>query len=68
MPISFEKLFCVMESKGINKHYLRTHGIHANTVDRLKKNMPVGSEIVERLCQLLECQPGDIMEYVEDKE
>ena len=23
---------------------------------------------IEKLCRLLECQPGDIMEYTEDKE
>jgi DNA-binding Xre family transcriptional regulator len=42
------------------------HGIHAATVDRLKHNMSVNTEIIDRLCKILDCQPGDIMEYVPD--
>lgn len=66
MSISFEKLESVMQDRNINKNYLRTHGIHAATVDRLKHNMSVNTEIIDRLCKILDCQPGDIMEYVPD--
>lgn len=68
MSISFEKLFAVMESRGVNKNYLRKNGIHANTVDRLLKNKSVNSDIIDRLCAILDCQPGDIMEYTPDEE
>lgn len=68
MPIKYKKLFELMEQKGINKAYLRKNGFHANTVDRLKKDQHVSTEIIERLCSLLGCQPSDIMEYVEDEE
>lgn len=64
MSISFRKLFILMDEKGINKSYLRKNGIHANTVDRLIHNESVNSEIIDRLCKLLNCQPGDIMEYI----
>ncbi len=30
------------------------------------KELPVG--VIERICQALDCQPGDIMEYVKDEE
>lgn len=67
MPITYNKLFAFLDSKGVNKRWLRLNGIHANSVDRLKKNGYVSTEIIERICKLLECQPGDIMEYVEDE-
>lgn len=68
MSISFDKLFIRMKESGINKAYLRKHGIHANTVDRLIKNESVNSDILDRLCKILSCQPGDIMEYIPDDE
>lgn len=68
MPIKYDKLFLLMEEKGINKFYLRTHGIHAAVVDKLKNNKTVDTTTIEKICKLLNCQPGDIMEYVEDIE
>ncbi|WP_195543319.1 helix-turn-helix domain-containing protein [Massiliimalia timonensis] len=66
MPISYEKLFELMEKKGIKKYDLRKAGISPTIVDRLVKNNDVNTSTIARLCKLLECQPGDIMEYVED--
>lgn len=57
-----------MEMRGINKNYFRTHGIYAATVDRLKHNKSVNTDIINRLCKILDCQPGDIMEYVPNEE
>ena len=66
MPISYEKLFELMEKKGIKKYDLRKAGISPTIVDRLVKNNDVNTSTITRLCKLLECQPGDIMEYVKD--
>ena len=66
MPIKYDKLFALMEQRGINKYYLRTHGIHAAVVDKLIKGGTVDTTTISKLCILLDCQPGDIMEYVED--
>lgn len=30
---------------------------------KLRKNEPVGLTIIDKLCQLLSCQPGDLLEY-----
>ena len=67
MPITYKNLFLYLENKGYNKHWLRLNGIHPNTVDRLNKDGYVSTEIIERICKLLNCQPGDIMEYIPDK-
>lgn len=61
--IDFSKLWPLMVDKGRNKQWLRNNGLHANTVAKLTKNENVTCEVICNLCKLLECQPGDIMEY-----
>lgn len=65
MPISYQKLFALMERKGIKKFDLRKMGISPTIVDRLVKNSDVNTSTITRLCEILQCQPGDLMEYVE---
>ena len=66
MPMSYAKLFQLMESKGLKKFDLRKAGISPTIVDRLIKGHDVNTSTITRLCRLLGCQPGDIMEYVDD--
>ena len=65
--IKFEKLFALLASKGKPAtNWLRQNGLHAATVNKLRHNKTVTTEIIEHLCHLLGCQPGDIMEYVKE--
>lgn len=67
MPVSYQKLFDRMKEKGIKKIELRTtYGLNPKTVDSLVKNRSVTVETIMRLCEILDCQPGDIMEYVKE--
>lgn len=68
MAISYQKLFVLLQEKGIKKYHLRQQGIHANVMDKLIKNENVNVSTINKLCQILECQPCDIMEYVPDDE
>lgn len=52
-----------MDKKGKNKQWLINNKIHRNTVYKLVNNENVTCEVICNLCSLLECQPGDIMEY-----
>lgn len=65
MSILYKKLLNLMQSKNINKNYLRKKGVHSSTVDKLIKNNIVDTPTISKLCKLLNCQPGDIMEYVD---
>ena len=67
MPISYEKLFKLMEQKGIKKFDLRKKGLSPTIVNRLVKNGDVNTSTIARLCEILGCQPGDIMEYEDEK-
>lgn len=67
MPIKYDKLFRLLESRGLSSTYwLRKNGVHPNTVNKLRKGERVNTDTISLLCQLLDCQPGDIMEYVAD--
>lgn len=67
MPVSYQKLFALMEQKGVRKVDLRrTYNINPKTVSSLVKNRSVTVETIMQLCEILDCQPGDIMEYVKE--
>jgi putative transcriptional regulator len=42
--------------------------IGERTIQVLREGRPVSFEILARLCLLLHCQPGDILEYVPDED
>ena len=42
--------------------------IGERTIQVLREGRPVSFEILARLCNLLHCQPGDLLEYVPDED
>lgn len=55
--------------KGLYRQKLRDQKIFGQgTIKKLAYNDPnINAETLEKLCSLLDLQPGDILEYVEDK-
>ena len=47
---------------------IRYYGISASQLGRLKKNMYVSTHTIEMLCDILECQVEDVLEYRPDKQ
>ena len=69
MPIIYDKLFTLMDERGIKKIDLRNQfGFNPKTVDSLVKGKGVNTDTIAKLCELLDCQPGDLMEYVKDSQ
>lgn len=64
--ITYEKLFLVLQEKGLNKAWLRKNGLNANNVDWLVKNKDVKISTIDKLCNLLDCQPKDILTFTKD--
>lgn len=67
--IKYDKLFMLLDNAGINTTKVKEMGIIPQvTFYKMKRGEPVGlrSESLDRLCALLGCQPGDLMEYVPD--
>ena len=68
-PIKYDKLFLLLKEKGMRKQRLRDHekySIHAAGVDKLTKGKTIDTVTIGKLCAMLDCQPGDILEYVPD--
>lgn len=69
MPIKYEKLFALMKEKGLTTYKIRKeHIITETTLQKLREGKNVTTDSIAALCHALECQPGDIMEYVSDEE
>ena len=65
MPVSYRKLFDLMQERGVKKVDLRTkYKINPKTVDSLVNNRSVTVDTIMQLCEIFECQPGDLMEYI----
>ena len=65
MPIRFDKLFELMHEKGLTTYKIRKNRIISEgTLQKLRENSAVSTESIAALCADLDCQPGDIMEYV----
>lgn len=63
--ISYQKLFDLMAKKGIKKRELReTYKISPTIINRLNNNSNVAVDTIMYLCEILDCQPDDIMEYI----
>lgn len=67
--IIYDKLFQVLKERGYTTRYwLQQNGMHPSTISKLQKNQRVNTDTINTLCRLLECQPGDILEYCPDQE
>ncbi len=46
---------------------LKENLISQSAMQKIRKNEMVGIKTIEKLCQLLDMQPGNIIKYVEEK-
>lgn len=68
MAVSYKKLWKMLIDKDMKKKDLRlATGISTTSLAKLGKNENVSTEILVRICKVLECDIGDIMEITEDK-
>lgn len=67
MKISYKKLWHVLLDKNMTKQDLRkVTGISTTTVQKLTKNESVGIDIILRICEKLNLQINDVVEFVEE--
>jgi putative transcriptional regulator len=56
-----------LKDRGIKTTTIRNNKLFSeSTLQKFRKQLPVSWENLEMLCKLLNCQPGDIIEYVEE--
>lgn len=69
MPIRYDKLIALMKEKGLTTYKIRKENIISQSaLTAIKNGKSVTTDTIAKLCKALDCQPGDIMEYVEEEE
>jgi DNA-binding Xre family transcriptional regulator len=63
--ISFNKLGQLLDQQGKKWQYLREMGISPGIVDKIKRGTGhIDTRTIQDICEYMDCQPGDIMEYI----
>ncbi|MBE5777354.1 MAG: helix-turn-helix transcriptional regulator [Clostridiales bacterium] len=58
-----------LKASGYNTNRIRKEKLMAEaTLQNLRAGKPISWANIERCCAMLNCQPGDILEYVPDEE
>ena len=65
--ITYKRLWQTMKERGITQYELiNRYHISPAQITRLKRNESVSTHTIGVFCQILHCQVGGIMEYIED--
>lgn len=69
MPIKYDKLIALMLEKGVTSYTMkRDKVIGQATYKKIIEGGDIDTRTIAKLCKLLDCQPGDILEYIPDDE
>ena len=69
MAISYHKLWKQLIDKKMSAADLRKKAnIASNTLTRMRKDQDVTLQVLEKICAILDCDFGDIMEYIPERE
>lgn len=66
--ISYKPFQKMLIDRGMKKQQVLIDADISNaTMAKLNTNSYVSLEIIDKLCKALNCQPGDLIEYVKDE-
>ena len=70
MPLRYRiDVLEALKEKGFTTYTLRKESkLSQSTIQKLREGKGIAWENLENLCALLDCQPGDIIEYVKDRD
>ena len=70
VPLQYKvDILAALKEKGYNTNRIRTENLLSqSTLQKFRNNQGVSWENLETLCLLLDCQPGDLIEFVSEKE
>ena len=68
MPLKYKiDVLSALKEKGITTYKIRKEKLLTeSTVQKLRAGIGVSWENIETICSLLDCQPGDLIEYVKE--
>lgn len=62
--ISYDRLWNYMKKNEISQYKILNEGISHSTLTRMKRNQPVRTDTLDKLCSILDCKIEDIIEYI----
>lgn len=69
MPISYAKMIKLFEAKGITSYTIKKDQVIGQaSYKKIHEGGHIDTRTIEKLCEYLHCQPGDLMEYVPGEE
>lgn len=67
--ISYKPLLKLLIDRGIKKQDLQEKTkLSWSTIAKFNTNENVSLDVIDKLCAALDCQPGDLIEYIPDNE
>lgn len=67
--IVYSPLWETMKKKGITKYSLiNKFGMSSSTINRLRHNMGVTTQLLDDLCKILDCKIEEVVKFEKDKE
>lgn len=68
MPIKYTKLLKMLEDRGVTSYTLKKDNIIGQaTYKKIKEGGDIDTRTIAKLCEFLNCQPGDILEYEKER-
>ena len=65
--MDYGKLMELLKKKGWTSYRIRQEQlIGSATLQAIREKKPIGAATIMKLCEALNCQPGDILTYVPD--
>lgn len=69
MKVSYKKLWILCAEREIRKADLRKQaGLSTATFTKLSKNQEVNLSVLLRIAEVLQCNAGDMMDFIQDEQ
>lgn len=59
----YQPLWDTMKQRGVTQYQLLKNGIDNKTLDSLKKGKNITMLTLEKLCNIIDCTPNDIVKF-----
>lgn len=67
--IVYTKLLNLLEEHGLTTYKIRKEKIISeSTLQNIREGKRIRTDSIAALCEALNCQPGDLLEYIPDQE
>lgn len=65
MPISYQKMLRLFHEKGVTSYTIKRNNVIGQaSYKKIIEGGHIDTRTIEKLCGYLDCQPGDLMEYI----